>query len=110
MLAEAVAAEVGGGAVGWGWASADAAPFAPWRAALDALTDDHPLWDLAWSGSTDEDACTARHALFTAVRTTLVRVAAERGPVLLVLEDVHWADLPSVALLRAMADGLRVCR
>src|SRR3954452_6278213 len=75
-LAEAVAARADGGLVAWGWASPDAPPYAPWRTALDALADDHPLRDPTWLGSTDEDGRNARHALFDAVRAGPVPVAA----------------------------------
>ncbi|HEX6023144.1 MAG TPA: AAA family ATPase [Solirubrobacter sp.] len=37
----------------------------------------------------------------------LGRLAAERAPVLLVLEDVHWADLSTLALLAFLARNLR---
>lgn len=45
----------------------------------------------------DSDA--ERHLLHTAVTDLLTAVGA-RAPVLLVLEDVHWADVPTLLLVR----------
>jgi predicted ATPase len=52
---------------------------------------------------TDPDV--ARFRLFDAV-TTLLRGAAERQPLLLVLDDLHSADTPSVELLRFLVGQL----
>jgi DNA-binding SARP family transcriptional activator/class 3 adenylate cyclase len=54
---------------------------------------------------------TARHRLHVAVAELLIRVGAQR-PVLLVVEDIHWADTPSVDLLRHLTRATpeaRVC-
>ncbi len=48
------------------------------------------------------DPDTERHRLHTAVADLLVAVSLRR-PVLLVLEDVHWADPPSLHLFRQLA-------
>src|SRR5438067_7106847 len=45
------------------------------------------------------DADAERHRLHTAVADLLAGVA-RRSPVLLVLEDLHWADAPTLLLLR----------
>jgi DNA-binding CsgD family transcriptional regulator len=45
------------------------------------------------------DPDTERHRLHTAVADLLAGISG-RSPVLLVLEDVHWADLPTLLLLR----------
>ncbi len=45
------------------------------------------------------DVDTQRHRLHTAVTDVLTTVG-HRAPVLLVLEDVHWADAPTLLLLR----------
>jgi DNA-binding CsgD family transcriptional regulator len=45
------------------------------------------------------DADSVRHRLHTAVTDLLVGVSAER-PLLLVLEDVHWADTSTLQLMR----------
>ncbi len=48
------------------------------------------------------DPDTERHRLHTAV-TDLLAGAASRQPLLLVLEDGHWADTPTLVLLRHLA-------
>ena len=48
------------------------------------------------------DPDTERHRLHTAV-TDLLIGAARRRPLLLVLEDGHWADTPTLVLLRHLA-------
>jgi DNA-binding CsgD family transcriptional regulator len=53
--------------------------------------------DLPAPLAVDVDA--ERHRLHTAV-THLLTAVSERSPVLLVLEDAHWADVPTLLLLR----------
>jgi len=48
------------------------------------------------------DPDTERHRLHTAVADVLA-AAARRAPVLLVIEDAHWADAPTFDLLRHLA-------
>jgi tetratricopeptide (TPR) repeat protein len=48
-----------------------------------------------------EDPRAERHRLFTAVTTLFTRAALE-NPIVLVLEDLHWADRPTLRLLRYM--------
>jgi DNA-binding CsgD family transcriptional regulator len=48
------------------------------------------------------DPDTERHRLHTAV-TDLLAAAGRRQPLLLVLEDCHWADTPTLVLLRHLA-------
>ena len=50
----------------------------------------------------EADPDTERHRLHTAVAELLAGVTGPR-PVLLVLEDVHWADAPTLLLLRHLA-------
>jgi DNA-binding CsgD family transcriptional regulator/tetratricopeptide (TPR) repeat protein len=50
----------------------------------------------------EADPDTERHRLHTAVSHLLAGISRAR-PVLLVLEDVHWADAPSLLLLRHLA-------
>src|ERR1700693_3077032 len=47
---------------------------------------------------------TERHRLHTAV-SDLLAGAGRRAPMLVVLEDLHWADLPTLLLLRHLARG-----
>jgi DNA-binding CsgD family transcriptional regulator/tetratricopeptide (TPR) repeat protein len=51
------------------------------------------------------DADTERHRLHTAV-TDLLAAIGRRSPVLLVVEDLHWADAPVLLLLRHL---VRTC-
>lgn len=51
------------------------------------------------------DAETERHRLFQAVNTLLVTVTAAR-PVLLVIDDLHWAAKPTLLLLRHLVTSL----
>jgi predicted ATPase len=61
------------------------------------------------SGPTDEEL--GRHRLFAAVVDAL-DTAGRSGPLLVVLEDLHWADPLSLVLLRLVAEalpGMPVC-
>src|SRR4051812_45792268 len=100
-LVEALAAQAVG-PVAWGWSSPDSSAYAAWRTALDSLVREHPL---AHEGPAS--AIVDRNVLFEGVRRCVAAVAADRGPVLVVLEDLHWADLGSLALLRSFVDGIR---
>jgi tetratricopeptide (TPR) repeat protein len=51
----------------------------------------------------------ARFRLFDAVASYL-RASAARVPLLLVVDDLHWADVPSLLLLRFLARDLRDSR
>jgi tetratricopeptide (TPR) repeat protein len=55
------------------------------------------------------DAAQSRFLLFEAVAATLRRAAAQE-PLLLVLEDLHWADETSVNLLLFVAEEMRGAR
>src|SRR5262245_5664324 len=58
---------------------------------------------VGWSSESD------RFRLFDAV-ATLLKNAAARRPLLLVLDDLHWSDRPSLLLLRFLARELRSSR
>jgi DNA-binding CsgD family transcriptional regulator len=47
----------------------------------------------------------ARFRLFDSL-TGFLRAAAAHRPLLLILDDLHWADAPSLAMLRFMSHGL----
>ncbi|MDP9334984.1 MAG: AAA family ATPase, partial [Actinomycetota bacterium] len=56
------------------------------------------------------DAVAERYALFGAITDLLQRTAAH-WPILLVLDDLHWADKPTVQLMRhlaGVAEGMRL--
>jgi DNA-binding SARP family transcriptional activator len=78
------------------------APYQPFAEALrPSLTDDfHGL--APRSDPATRDPAGARYRLFEAVAATLSRAAAER-PLLLVLDDLQWADRPTLLLLRHLA-------
>src|SRR5262249_27894448 len=70
-------------------------PYGPWHE-LFALADETSPLDA------DGAAPGSQEALFARVRGTLARWSAAR-PLLLVLDDCHWADLASLELLRDLA-------
>ncbi|HET8632494.1 MAG TPA: AAA family ATPase [Thermomicrobiales bacterium] len=79
-------------------------PYGPWREALAARGQEPGDWppppDLAGGAGTGSQA-----ALFAAVRDYLAALAARR-PLVLLLDDLHWADPASLDLLRVVARGL----
>lgn len=96
-LAEALAVTSGsrGVPVAWGRCTETAAPaFWPWRQALRAI---------GVTALASEVAAAVRAELFAQV---VEELAAVDRPALLVLEDVHWADAASLALLRFVADAV----
>jgi hypothetical protein len=82
--------------VSWGrcWEAGGAPPFWPWREALEGCGVAFP--DAVTVGGADPTE--ARFALFKGVASALAHAAA-RQPVLIVLEDLHAADLPTLVLL-----------
>jgi tetratricopeptide (TPR) repeat protein len=108
----------------WGrpWADEHAPPYHPWAQALRPLVEDGgPAAErvvLLQPGAL-EDGCdpgalrpldgAARFQLFEAVRALLAERTRDE-PLLLVLEDLHGADAPSLALLRYLAQELRGLR
>jgi tetratricopeptide (TPR) repeat protein len=97
-LASALAAELSGDGFGTAWVScpedAGAPPFWPWTQLLGQLG----AADALRAGSGESDPELARFLLFEAVVAAL-RTRAAAGPVLLVLDDLHWADPGSRRLL-----------
>src|SRR5246500_5344077 len=110
--------------VGGSTAEADV-PYAPFAEALDRLliatppgSIADPLGDagpqlrrlstqvdrhLPDTGRAD-DVGTARHALFDALTGFLRRLAVDR-PIALILDDLHWAQLPTLAMLEHVLIG-----
>jgi class 3 adenylate cyclase/tetratricopeptide (TPR) repeat protein len=83
--------------------------------AVAALVDDDvhgvvsPLLRL-YSVETPDEAAQDREAFQDRLlhsTTRLVGALGERGPTVLCLQDLHWADPPSVSLVRHVADRLR---
>lgn len=120
----ATVAEASGAAVHWGrcWEGDGAPAFWPWIQILRTLGRDGAddtraaLADLEGrlAGADDAGAMEAttldpapsRFRLFDALTTTLIGVATAR-PLVLVLEDLHWADTPSVILLQFLVRHAR---
>lgn len=125
-------AEGNGALVLWGRCheEAGAPPYWPWVQILRAYIDTYSLEETRLSmGATTkdiaalipellepsqqasevpsaiEDASPARFRAFDAIRQFFQR-AAQRAPVTLALEDLHWADAPSLALLEFLSEHL----
>ncbi|MGN6813506.1 MAG: helix-turn-helix transcriptional regulator [Thermomicrobiales bacterium] len=111
-LVESFGAEVvaGGAALAWGrcYDLAASPLFGPWMEifARLAVHQDHesPAVSQQLTASMVA-ACAAHTALFKQVRDTLF-VAAGRRPLVLLLDDLHWADAASLDLLRFLARSL----
>jgi DNA-binding CsgD family transcriptional regulator/tetratricopeptide (TPR) repeat protein len=69
---------------------------------LTRLLPDLPALAGELPAPVEADPDTERHRLHTAVADLLANLSRER-PVLLVLEDGHWADAPTLLLLRHLA-------
>ncbi len=90
---------------GWGGCPATgASPFLPWRSALREVC---PSAAAALT-SADGGAADARFRLFEDVVGQLAAQAATT-PLLVVLDDLQWADPASVQLLRFLLRSLRSC-
>src|SRR5918993_305564 len=81
----------------------DTPPYGPWTDAFDGYRReaDLPSPPVALA-STATDAITTRSALFDRVRTFVATLAGRR-PLVIVLEDLHWADPESLDLLRVVS-------
>jgi DNA-binding NarL/FixJ family response regulator len=103
-------------AVAWGRCVDDpgAPPLWPWRRVLRARPDVQAAVaealsevDLLRERSADPDAARFR---FVATATDAVLESAARDPLVVVLEDLHWADETSLRLLRHLAGELHGAR
>ncbi|HEU5329156.1 MAG TPA: AAA family ATPase, partial [Thermomicrobiales bacterium] len=77
-------------------------PYGPWREALACLSrgkDEPAPPDLTGGGASSQAA------LFTQVHDYLAALA-QRQPLILLLDDLHWADPASLDLLRSLARDL----
>ncbi len=105
-LAKVASTSYGAGVV-WGRAPEDggAPPFWLWRQALPSseVLSAHGI------NRGEPDQAAERFAFFDDATRQLFAAAAD-GAVLLVLDDVHWADQPSLLLLRHLARELREVR
>ncbi|MEU4210003.1 BTAD domain-containing putative transcriptional regulator [Streptomyces sp. NPDC026206] len=64
-----------------------------------------PARPRAGAGNTPEEEPGAPFRTYDAVCQIVLEMAAER-PLVIFLEDLHWADAPSLSLLRLLASGL----
>jgi len=107
-LVEELVREADGATVGWGSALDDEGmPMLwPWTRAVTAMPEVRAA--LAADGTPEkagpEDAAAATFSADTAVLDALV---AQQPPLLLVLEDLHWADAATVRLLQRLVAGIR---
>ncbi|MEZ4494208.1 MAG: protein kinase [Dehalococcoidia bacterium] len=124
-------ARMRGARVLWGRAheASGAPPYWPWKQIGDAHARFVPPADLTHELAPEQarelvrifpslpgeppestDLQTAQFQLFDAY-TAFIRAGADRAPLLLVLDDLHWADKPSLLLLQHLArevDRMRV--
>lgn len=76
-------------------------PYALWSNVLDDL-----LEETDWIDSSREIPFSDQDALFQEIRRRLAELASG-GPVIVVLEDAHWADQESMELLRHIGQRVR---
>jgi tetratricopeptide (TPR) repeat protein len=106
------AATVAGFAALWGraWEAGGAPAYWPWRQVCEGMTREGPiaqLWGRRGESATDPDQ--ARFDLFDAVTRAIAARAAD-APLLLILDDLHVADVPSLELVSFATRHLRVGR
>jgi len=97
----------GGTAVGWGRCVAgEGAPaFWPWRQVLRSVgVDPDPV--IAGDVESPED----RFRVFDDVSGAVLDAAAGSGGLVVILDDIHWGDEPSLLVLRHLADQLAGAR
>ena len=108
-LADAVSATaIGrGGQVLWGrcWEGGGAPAYWPWMQVLRGLEGAPQVGSEAPPAESED----SRFALFKAV-TDFLREATAEAPLVVVLDDIHAADEPSLLLLDFLAHGLRDAR
>jgi DNA-binding winged helix-turn-helix (wHTH) protein/tetratricopeptide (TPR) repeat protein len=90
-------------------------PYQPWREVLASLDQGVPdvfagcheaLAPLlgGGTGAVDLDSDSARFALYSSVIEVLDAVSARGKPALVVLDDLHWADAQTLALVRHVVE------
>jgi predicted ATPase len=96
----------GGAAVAWGHCvETEGAPaFWPWRQVLRSLGVDP---DTVLTGDVESPA--DRFRVFDQV-TEAVRSFADKGGLVVILDDLHWGDEPSLLVLRHLADQVAGAR
>ena len=94
------AREAGVRVVRGGCSAAGVAPLWPMRQTLGCLAADWQAGDAA-----DPPSVAGREAA-AAAAVQIVAEASQREPLLIVLEDLHWADVVSLLVLRAIVDAV----
>jgi hypothetical protein len=89
-------------------------PYQPWREALKSLDHDAPdvfagrrealAPLLGGAGAPDLESDSARFALYSSVIDVLDAVSVRGRPTLVVLDDLHWADVQTLTLLRHLVE------
>lgn len=106
-LVRATAARTGEVLLGHAYEVERDQPFGPWIEALDGL----PALDAACGAVPDlgrsHDVAAARERLFASVVETVSSRARQRPPLLLMLEDIHWLDEASAALMHHVVRAVR---
>ena len=90
-------------AAGRCWEEGGAPAYWPWIQAVRALGGDVERFAAAAGGSGDPE--TERFRLFDAAGQFLIDAASER-PLMIVLDDLHAADAPSLVLLRFVSEAI----
>jgi tetratricopeptide (TPR) repeat protein len=89
------------------WEGDGAPPYWVWLQLLRALGDgDHQIQSVLGEAATADATSDARFRLFDSV-TDVFATASLRQPLVLVLEDLHWADEASVRLLQFLGRDQR---
>jgi DNA-binding SARP family transcriptional activator len=104
LRALATEARTAGADVWWGTCreSAGSGPYVPW---IEALTAAGVTWPSPPAPDLTAGADAARRVLFDAV-VAAIRAAAVPGPLVVVLDDLQWADVASLRLVEAVAAGI----
>jgi DNA-binding winged helix-turn-helix (wHTH) protein/tetratricopeptide (TPR) repeat protein len=89
-------------------------PYQPWREVLTSLGHDAPdvfagchealAPLLGGTGAVDLESDSARFALYSSVVDVLDAVSVRGKPALVVLDDLHWADVQTLALVRHLVE------
>lgn len=90
---------------------ADTLPYAPWRRMFTSAPGDTglPATGAFLSQPESQAAAGSQHELFETVISRL-KLLAEHTRLVLILEDIHWADRASLDLLRHLSHGVREMR
>lgn len=102
-------AQAEGFAVAWGrcWETPGAPPYWPWRQLYDELQLDTPELRALLEGDAAPSPAEANRARVHQLTVSALRDRARKRPLLLVFEDLHAADLPTVTLLTFAARTLK---